>query len=217
MRASNGEPDSLALELDELWHRRIVREQHGDSFDFSHGKIREVVYAGMSLIKRRLLHRRVAQALEEINAWNLDAVSSQLAIHYEWANMPDRAVTFYYQAAKMSQRVYAHAAAGSLLLKGLELLGSTPATTDHIRQEVELLALLGPTLMVTKGYASPEVEECVKRTVELYRSMGRTPQLFDAQSGIWGGFLVRGQLQKPLILRSSCTTRLCRWETHFGS
>ena len=34
--------------LDELWRRRIVREQGADAYDFSHDKIREVAYCALS-------------------------------------------------------------------------------------------------------------------------------------------------------------------------
>lgn len=67
--------------LDELWQRRIVREQSADAYDFTHDKIRDVAYARLSPVRRRLLHRQVAQALETVRASGLDSVSGQLAAH----------------------------------------------------------------------------------------------------------------------------------------
>ena len=61
--------------LDELWTRRIVREQDGDSYDFSHDRIREVAYQEISRARRRLLHRKVAEALEELHGDDLDNVA----------------------------------------------------------------------------------------------------------------------------------------------
>jgi len=63
-QASGGDEETLVGALDQLWGRRIVREQGADAYDFSHHKIREVAYAELSLARRRLLHRQVAQALE---------------------------------------------------------------------------------------------------------------------------------------------------------
>ncbi len=48
--------------LDELWQKRIVYEKAPHSYDFTHDKLREVAYAEISNPKRRLLHRRIAQA-----------------------------------------------------------------------------------------------------------------------------------------------------------
>src|SRR5690606_18463126 len=57
------EEDELNLvhNLDELWQRRIVREHGTDSYDFTHGKLRDVAYAALSAARRRLTHRRIAE------------------------------------------------------------------------------------------------------------------------------------------------------------
>jgi len=52
---------------DELWQRRIVRDessQRVDAYDFTHDKLREVAYDSLSAARRRLIHRRIAEALE---------------------------------------------------------------------------------------------------------------------------------------------------------
>src|SRR5207248_6647684 len=65
-RASGSDENALVQGLDELWQRRIVREQGGEAYDFSHDKLREGAFKDLSLARRRLLHRRVAEALEEV-------------------------------------------------------------------------------------------------------------------------------------------------------
>ena len=98
-RASDDDEDTLVRGLDELWQRRIVREQGADAYDFSHDKLRAVVYAGLSTARRRVLHRHVAEALEAEHAADLDAVSGQIASHYERAGQLERALAYYQQAA----------------------------------------------------------------------------------------------------------------------
>src|SRR5262249_13208041 len=83
--------------LDELWQRRIVREQGAASYDFTHDKLREVAYAEVSAPQRHLWHRRIAHALESLHATDLDAVSGQIAAHYE------RAIPAYHRAALVAQ------------------------------------------------------------------------------------------------------------------
>ena len=90
---------SLVRALDELWQRRIVREQGTEAYDFGHEKIREVIYTEMSATRRRFLHRQVAQALESIHADDLDAASAQIAAHYEQAGLPEKAEPYYHRAA----------------------------------------------------------------------------------------------------------------------
>jgi DNA-binding SARP family transcriptional activator len=67
-RASGRSEDETIDALDELLARGLVRElgpaPDGEiRYDFAHGLIRDVVYDGTSLARRRLLHRRVADAL----------------------------------------------------------------------------------------------------------------------------------------------------------
>jgi predicted ATPase len=50
--------EAVVQGLDELWQRRIVREQGNARYDFSHDRIRDVAYAASSPVKRTLFHRR---------------------------------------------------------------------------------------------------------------------------------------------------------------
>lgn len=61
-RAYDGDEASLVQALDELWRRRILRETGDDSYEFTHDKLREVCYEGMSAARRRLAEHRMAEA-----------------------------------------------------------------------------------------------------------------------------------------------------------
>ncbi len=58
-RASSMDEDTLVLGLDELWQRRIVREQGSDAYDFSHDKLREQAYASLSALA--LVYRKLGR------------------------------------------------------------------------------------------------------------------------------------------------------------
>lgn len=94
--------------LDELWQRRILREQDGARYDFSHDRIRDVAYTESSPVKRVLFHQRVAQALEKIHAGNLDPVAGELAGHYQRAGALEQAFLYFRQAATVAKQLYAH-------------------------------------------------------------------------------------------------------------
>jgi predicted ATPase len=121
-RASDSDEEPLVRTLDELWQRRIVREQGTDAYDFSHDKLRQAAYASLSAARQRLLHRRVAQALETVYADNLDPVSAQVAAHYERAGQPEQAIPYYQRAAEMAQRIYVNEEAIRYYQRALALL-----------------------------------------------------------------------------------------------
>ncbi|MFN8498028.1 MAG: hypothetical protein U0641_09250 [Anaerolineae bacterium] len=108
------------------WRKRIIREQAPNLFDFTHDKLREVAYAELGAPQRRVLHRRVAQALEALNAEALDAVSAQIAAQYEQGGAFEQAIPYYRRAAAVAASVYANADAIMLLNRGLALLAQMP-------------------------------------------------------------------------------------------
>jgi len=105
-QASESDEETLVKGLDELWRRRIVREQGVNAYYFSHDRIREVAYSEVSPVRRQALHRRVAAALESAYAQNMDAVSGQIAAHYEQAGMVEKAIAYYLRAAGVAQQSY---------------------------------------------------------------------------------------------------------------
>ena len=92
LRASEQDEDALVQGLDEVWQRRIVREQGRDAYDFSHEKLREGAYLTLSSARRRLLHRRVLAALQAVVA-----PAAQLAYHALRAGLKD--LTFHFSVA----------------------------------------------------------------------------------------------------------------------
>jgi DNA-binding SARP family transcriptional activator/tetratricopeptide (TPR) repeat protein len=63
VRHASGRTESETVDaLDELLRRGLVREA-GTAFDFAHAGLRDLAYEATSLARRRLLHRRVAEAL----------------------------------------------------------------------------------------------------------------------------------------------------------
>jgi DNA-binding SARP family transcriptional activator len=124
-QASGDDEEILVRGLDELWQRRIVREIGTNAYDFSHGKLRDVAYASLSAARRRLLHRRVAEALVSLHADELDSVCAQVAAHYQQAGLIDQAVVYYRRAAEAARQVYANQAAITYLNNAIKLISKT--------------------------------------------------------------------------------------------
>jgi predicted ATPase len=135
-RASKESEDTVVRGLDELWQRRIVREQgagSAETYDFSHDKLRELVYISLSPAFQRLLHRRIAEAFEAVYTGNLDIVSGQIAAHYERAGLTEQAIPYYRRAGDTALRVYANAEAISAFQRAIALLGA--GTLGRTRRE----------------------------------------------------------------------------------
>lgn len=126
MEASAMGEDEVVDSLDELLARQIIREQSGDSYDFSHDRIRDVAYSEISRIRRRLLHRRVAEALELLHAQDHGAVSGLLAEHHRHAGNAEQAVNYWFMASRRSAEQFAYGEA----LRYLARIEATAAPID---------------------------------------------------------------------------------------
>jgi tetratricopeptide (TPR) repeat protein/transcriptional regulator with XRE-family HTH domain len=118
--------EELLAALEALVRRRLLREATEDGFyDFSHDKVREVVYRGIVAARRKALHRAVAEALEggdaaahERDAW--------LAEHYQRAHVWKKALRYVVLAAERSQKLFAMRDALHWLDRAVALAESHP-------------------------------------------------------------------------------------------
>ena len=124
-QASGDDEEQLVCGLDELWQRRIIRETGANAYDFTHGKLRDVAYAGLSAARKRLLHRHVAEALIVLQANEVDSISAQVATHYQHAGLLEQASVYYRRAAEAARQVYAHQAALTYLNNAIKLIPKT--------------------------------------------------------------------------------------------
>ncbi len=142
-RATDLNEDLLVGCLDECWRKRILREQGDDAYDFSHDKLREVAYAGLSRTRRRWLHGQVARALEQVHIADLDRVAGVIAWHFEAARLPAQAIAYYDRAAAAARGVYAHREALVALDKASSLLDVLPDQGTRRELEAHLLEEIG--------------------------------------------------------------------------
>ncbi|MGZ3616605.1 MAG: ATP-binding protein, partial [Ktedonobacteraceae bacterium] len=195
LAVSNTDADSAVRALDELWYKRIVREQGANGYDFTHDKLREVAYTEISAPQRRMLHRRVAQTLESILVQDLDLVSGQIASHYERGGMIEQALPYYQRAATVAQSVYANEDAISLLVRSLVLLEQLPANAKRDKQELDLQLALAPLYRVTKGWTAPELEQVLDRALALCDTVGDDTHRAQTLYGLQSLYVVQARLE----------------------
>ena len=188
--------EALVHALDELWQRRIVREQGAESYDFSHDRIRDVAYLEVSPVRRRALHRRVAQALELLHRSDLDGVSARVAAHYEHAGQTERAIAFYRRAAVVARQVYANEEAIRLYSRALDLLKHLPDNRERDKQELDLQLALSSPLNAARGYTSPDLEATLDRGLLLGEELQEDDKVIQSLWGLWTVHFVRASLPR---------------------
>jgi DNA-binding SARP family transcriptional activator len=123
--------------IEELVRRRIVRGV-GERFDFSHDRIREVAYQEILAPRRKLLHDQVARALEALHATNREPHCGAIGVHYQEAEVWDRALAYLRQGGAHSFDRSASREATSFLQRALAALGHLPETRATLEQGIDL-------------------------------------------------------------------------------
>ena len=149
-----GEPE-LVDHLDELWRRRIIRDQ-GLTYDFSHDKLRAVALEMLSPARRRQLHRAVAEAIAVEFRHDLDAASPQLAAHYDQAGMVEPAIDAYRVAGARAVAVSALDEAVTMFRRALSLLAELPPSPGRDALELDIRIALGSPWWPSRATAPTE-------------------------------------------------------------
>jgi DNA-binding SARP family transcriptional activator len=211
--------DALVTALDELWHRHIVRMQDSERWDFTHDRIRETAYSEIGPARRQLIHRRIAQAMEQLAGDRVDEASASIAMHLERAGQAAQAVPYLERAAAEAARVSANEEAIRLLNHALALLAGLPESRDRDMRELTLREQLSIALNSGRGYAAADVEDNLDRVFALSTAggSGDVPVRW-----LWAAFTLRfmlGDLQatravSEQALARSRTDPSCRCEAH---
>jgi tetratricopeptide (TPR) repeat protein len=96
--------------LEELVRLGLVREQQDGVYDFSHEKLRTLVYEETSLARRRLLHQRTAETLVSSGSGVREAGfwAGLAANHFMQAGLPQRAADYFRQAGDHARHLHAN-------------------------------------------------------------------------------------------------------------
>jgi tetratricopeptide (TPR) repeat protein len=104
--------------IEELLAHDLIREVADQSalelsivrYDFKQEQVRTLVLEEASLVRRRLLHRRTAEAIEaRKNQISLPSQNGLIAFHYQHAGFPDKAAYHYYLAGLENRSIHANA------------------------------------------------------------------------------------------------------------
>src|SRR5215210_4704115 len=116
MREASGRSEEEAVAaLEELTDRGLVEEIKGagdrsPAYDFGHEKLRALVYDETSLARRRLLHRRAAEALvrRAKRRRETESLAGQIAHHYRLAGQDVEAADYFKLAGEHARALYAN-------------------------------------------------------------------------------------------------------------
>ncbi len=192
---------SILRYSDLLYERGVYPDS---TYVFKHVLIRDVCYQSLPENTRRKYHRKIAEVIHQHFPEMAEGNPEVVGHHYTGAALPEPAVLFWQKAAEIAVRRSANREAIGHLNRALGMLRTLPGTPESRRRELDLHLALGPALMAAKGYAAPEVEKAYERAMELCNGLGEPMELFNVLRGLWGFYIVRGDLQTAHGLGRRC-------------
>ena len=188
----------------ELVYQRGVPPQ--STYVFKHALIQDAAYESLLKSTRQQYHQRIALVMEAQFPETAEAQPEFVAHHFTEAGLTEQAVHYWYHAGQQAIQRSAHVEAISHLRQGLELLQTLPEAPDRVQREVDMLIALGASLIVTKGWAAPEVGETYTYAQQLCQHLEDPYQRFPVLRGLWSYYVVRAELQTAHTLGEQLLT-----------
>lgn len=134
-RLTGHEPDLIAAVLERA-ERHALLSPADRGLRFSHELLARAVYTGISPVRRQVMHRRIAERMEQDAALD-PARASDLAHHATLSGDPELAAKAMVSAGRLCLRFFANEEAATLARKGLQLAQRLPPP-ERVRLEIDL-------------------------------------------------------------------------------
>ena len=162
---SKTEPE-LASALDRLIAAGLLFRQgvppHA-SYLFKHALVRDAAYSALLRERRRALHARVAETLENQFAEIAETQPELLARHCTEAGLIEKAVGLWDKAGQRSLERSALVEAAEQFSRALDQIATLPSTPELRREEIKLQVALITPLYNIKGFAAAETKAATER------------------------------------------------------
>jgi predicted ATPase len=188
--------DQLLLLMKQLVAAQLVVEESEDQFAFRHALTRQAIYSRLLTRERRMLHRTIAETLEQRLAHTPDLYLEDLASHFYQARVWPKVGDCARRAGEKALKLYSHRVAANYFTWAL--------------QAIEHLALPpAPLLYRARGLACEALGEFEKAQQDYTQALGAARATGDRvaewQSLIDLGFLwaERDYIQAEIWLRQA--------------
>ena len=200
-------PDTIDRLLNRLQTGEFIYEQPaaGDiEYTFKHALIHDVAYNSLLTERRRLLHERIARAIEALHHERLEDHYAELAHHYRSSNIAAKAVEYLHLAGEQALDRGAYAQAVANVEPALKLIERLPEEVERLRAELGVRLMEGRTVPVLRGVSSAERLQNSERVCELSEQLGDTSALLRGLFNMGMVYMHRREARRAQEIASRC-------------
>jgi len=179
--------------------RRLETEMCPDGsrqsrYVFTHAIYQGAAAARVSPSLERHWRRRIGECLEATYCMAPISIAAELAMHFDRAQLPVKAIAYYVMAGERALQRSSGADALHNLERANELVEQLPQGAERDAADLQVLRHLAPALFVTRMLSAPRLRATFQRAIDLAARVGAAPNLAGAllvslYSGIMQGEL----------------------------
>lgn len=164
------------------------------AFTFRHALIQDAAYGMLPRDERKVLHERIAIALEN-RFPEIIAVQPEIAAdHFAKAGRIESAIRYWTDAGNRAVRGSALIDAAKHFSEAIRLVQALPPSPARDQTELGLHLVLGPVTMAIKGYAAPETLQVFTRAQELAGPSSPPAEQLEVLAGLFNVHYGRAEL-----------------------
>jgi DNA-binding response OmpR family regulator/class 3 adenylate cyclase/predicted ATPase len=193
--------DSLKAALTRIVASELIlvsADPPNETYTFKHAIVQDAAYAMLSRQKRRQLHSRIADTLENSFPYVIEAQPELLAHHLAQAGSIERAIDYLRKAGRRSIERSANAEAIGHVTSAIELLQSSGA--EHKQTRLDLQVMMAQAMIASHGYAAPNTRQSLMQARELIDESTPPSQKLAILYGMWAGHYVAGEVDKQRVV-----------------
>lgn len=163
--------DELLDRLDAAVNARILADRStpgAERFAFADDQVPQVLYTGLSGIRRRRHHLRAGQTIEGLHAGQLDGHVEELFRHFVEGNDPEKGADYCYRAGRKADRLYVWSRSIPFYQTALELWEELGG---HVEQRAAVYQDLGE-VSHQSAIDAPKAVAYLQHALALYEQAG---------------------------------------------
>jgi DNA-binding SARP family transcriptional activator/tetratricopeptide (TPR) repeat protein len=195
--------EEVARGVEDLTRRRVLHSV-GERLDFTHDRVREVAYSRILAPRRKVLHRRVAEALAALHAASLESHHLALGLHYVEGEVWDKAVVHLRRAGARAVEHSANREAVACFEQALAVLAHMPESRATLELATDLRLELRIPLQALGEVARGA--ECSREAERLARQLGDPCRLARASVHMCNHSRMAGRMAEAVALGQRALT-----------
>ncbi len=145
-RMSNEKEETVIDAIDAAISANIIHEDSNseeEQYKFDHALIRDVIYNSMTRSRRRVMHKRIGQIIEELYSDRISDRVYNLAHHFNEGKDPKKALSYAVRAGQMAVEAYAPEDAIRYFIMALRTLEDMEITLENMTNKLAVVSKLG--------------------------------------------------------------------------